>query len=153
MQPRTHPSSLTFHEFELDFETAELRRHGEIVPLRPLATRALLLLASRAGRLTSRQQLRQALWDDSHLDWNQALNQCIRQIRSALGDCADSPVYLETVHHRGYRFIASVASGADSPKEIPEVMGRPVAGYRMFFAGVAATLALVIGLMSICVRL
>ncbi|MCZ6696719.1 MAG: winged helix-turn-helix domain-containing protein [Acidobacteria bacterium] len=144
-------SRLYFGDFELDPETAELRLGGEIVPIRPLATRALLLLVRRAGRLTTRDELHQALWVDSYLDWNQALNQCIRQIRNVLGDCADRPVYLETVHHRGYRFIATVTSGASRSASAPTA--RPRRGnYRMFLAGMGASLALVALLMSICIR-
>ena len=150
----THETAprLYFGDFELDAETGELRLRGKIVPLRPLASRALLLLAGRAERLTTRDQLRQALWVDSFLDWNQALNQYIRQIRNALGDCADKPLYLETVHHRGYRFIAAVTSGPGSRSASVPAAGPRRSSYRMFLAGMGATLALVALLMSICIR-
>ena len=143
---------LYFGDFELDTETCELRLGGEIVPLRPLASRSLRLLVGRVGRLTTRDQLRQALWDNSILDWNQALNQCIRQIRNTLGDRADEPVYLETVHHRGYRFIAAVTAGPVSRiASTPAIVTRR-GSFGMFFAGIGATLALVAILMSICIR-
>ena len=144
---------LYFGCFDIDPETGEIRSGGAIVPLRPLATRALLLLVARAGRLTTRDDLRQALWEDSFLDWNQALNQCIRQIRKALDDPADSPVYLETVHHRGYRFIAPVTAG-DASGTVPVPVGATRRGdYRLFLAGMGAALAILGAfLVSICFR-
>jgi Tol biopolymer transport system component len=42
------------------------------------------------------------------------MNFCIRRIRLALGDDADSPRYIETVRGRGYRFLAPVTQLANS---------------------------------------
>src|SRR5262249_14616245 len=45
-----------------------------------------------------------------------SLKSCIRQIRQALGDRVRQPQFIETVHRRGYRFIAPVtAGGAPAP--------------------------------------
>ena len=38
------------------------------------------------------------------------MNKCIKQIRTALGDNADSPLYIETLPRHGYRFLAPVVS-------------------------------------------
>jgi len=143
-----------FSDFTLDPETGELCRGGAIVPLRPLATRALVILVGRAGRLTTRDELRQALWAEVCLDWNQALNQCIRQIRKVLGDPADSPIYLETVHHRGYRFIAPVTAG-DAAGAIPASPGATRGGdFRLFLAGIGAAVAIAAAwLVTICFTL
>jgi DNA-binding winged helix-turn-helix (wHTH) protein len=35
------------------------------------------------------------------------LTACIRDVRRALGDEARQPRYIETVHRRGYRFVAA----------------------------------------------
>jgi TolB-like protein len=45
---------------------------------------------------------------ETYVDFERGLNFCIAQIRSALGDAADSPRYIATVPKRGYRFIAPV---------------------------------------------
>ena len=105
-------------------------------------------------RRISRDELRQALWAEVCLDWNQALNQCIRQIRKVLGDPADSPIYLETVHHRGYRFIAPVIAG-DASGAVPVPVGATRRGdYRLFLAGMGAAVALAAAwLVSICFTL
>ena len=42
------------------------------------------------------------------------MNHCVKQIRNALNDNADTPLYVETLPRRGYRFLAPVTS-----KEVP----------------------------------
>jgi TolB-like protein len=67
----------------------------------------LALLLERNGQLVTRDELRSAVWgDETFVDFERGLNFCIAQIRSALGDAADSPRYVETLPRRGYRFIA-----------------------------------------------
>jgi TolB-like protein len=48
----------------------------------------------------------------THVEFDQGLNYCIRQIREALGDDAESPRYVETLPRRGYRFLTPVMAGA-----------------------------------------
>lgn len=97
-----------FEPFTLDLNSGELRRNGVPVPLRPLATRILLLLAARAGRLVTKEELRHALWGETAVEWEDGLHQLVRQLRRALGDDARDPAYIETVPRRGYRFCGVV---------------------------------------------
>ena len=88
--------NIRFGPFELDLETGELRRDGCPVKLSPKPWRALALLAKAQGRLVTRETIRKELWDsDTHVDFEHALNFCIREIRSALGDDAKKPRYIE----------------------------------------------------------
>jgi TolB-like protein/Tfp pilus assembly protein PilF len=78
------------------------------------------LLASRAGELVTREEIKAELWGaETFVQFEQGLNFCIRQIRAALGDNADTPLYIETVPRRGYRFIAPVNG---LPSEPPSLM-------------------------------
>lgn len=106
-----------FGPFEFDFDRLVLRRDGELVHLQPQPTELLALLLIEAGRLVTREELQEALWRDRVIEYDPGLNFCIRQVRAALGDRAASPTYIETVHRRGYRFIAPVewTMDADSP--------------------------------------
>lgn len=100
--------TLRFGEFELDTQAGELRKRGKRLHLQPQPFRVLSLLVSRAGQLVVREELQQHLWTkETFVDFEQGLNVCIRQIRTALNDNADQPRFLETVPRRGYRFIAS----------------------------------------------
>jgi serine/threonine-protein kinase len=69
----------------------------------------LAFLVDHAGQFVSREDLRQAIWDQAtFVEFDQGLNTCIRQIRQALGDDAAEPVFIETLKKRGYQFIAPV---------------------------------------------
>src|SRR5262245_17056497 len=100
------PKLIRFESFELDLGTSQLRCGGVLSKLQPQPARVLGLLASNPGVLITRQQLRQHIWgDETFVDFEQALNFCIRQIREALDDDAKSPRFIETLPRRGYRFL------------------------------------------------
>ncbi|HXV77463.1 MAG TPA: winged helix-turn-helix domain-containing protein [Candidatus Polarisedimenticolaceae bacterium] len=101
--------SLRFGAFELEVDGTELRRDGARLRMPLQALRLLELLASRAGRVVTRDEIRQYLWPaDTHVDFEQGINACIRQVRGALDDHADRPRYVETLPKIGYRFIQPV---------------------------------------------
>ena len=105
----------TFGPFRLDLITGELQRSGIALKLQPQPAKLLVLLVEHAGQLVTRDQIRRAVWgDDTFVDFDQSVNFCIRQIRNALRDQADTPCYVETVPRRGYRFVAPVQSVTDS---------------------------------------
>lgn len=59
--------------------------------------------------MISRERLRAHLWDaGTHVDYDRGLAYCLGQVRTALGDTADNPRFVETLPRRGYRFIASI---------------------------------------------
>ena len=65
--------------------------------------------AGLSGELVTREEIREAIWGkETNVDFDQGLNVCIRQIRTALSDDAATPRYVETLPRRGYRFIAQV---------------------------------------------
>jgi DNA-binding winged helix-turn-helix (wHTH) protein/tetratricopeptide (TPR) repeat protein len=101
--------TLSFGPFTLDTRTLELRRDGVLVPIAPQPARLLLTLATRAGELVTRDELRQRVWgNDTFVDFERGLNFCVLQARTALGDDAKNPAYIETLPKRGYRFIAVI---------------------------------------------
>jgi DNA-binding winged helix-turn-helix (wHTH) protein len=117
--PSTPREIRRFGPFELDIDAAELRREGRRVKLQPQPFRLLLLLTSRPGSLITRDEIRNDLWPEgTFVAFDQAVNFAIKQIRDAIGDSADRPMYLETVPRQGYRFVAPV-TGADSPPAAP----------------------------------
>jgi DNA-binding winged helix-turn-helix (wHTH) protein len=101
---------LRFADFTFDPSTGELRRGGgPVIPLEPQPARVLAVLASRPGSLVTRDELCAAVWPEgTHVEFDQGLNYCIRQVRAALGDDARHPLFVQTAARRGYRFLASV---------------------------------------------
>jgi TolB-like protein/DNA-binding winged helix-turn-helix (wHTH) protein/Tfp pilus assembly protein PilF len=134
---------LRFGPFALDPDTGELRRDGELVPLAPQPFRLLLALASRPGELLTREELRQQVWGDgTFVDFERGLNFCVLQARTALGDDAKEPLYIETLPRRGYRFVAPVNTPASEapPKRRrrPNPSGLVAAAALVVFVLVAA---------------
>lgn len=78
---------------------------------------ALVLLVAEEGRLVTRARLLDEVWKGVPVT-EEALTQCVRFLRKALGDEVGRPRFIETVPGHGYRFIASVtpveAKGANS---------------------------------------
>ncbi|MGA3107113.1 MAG: winged helix-turn-helix domain-containing protein [Terriglobales bacterium] len=104
-----HYGVRTFGPFTFDPDGGELSRDGYRVRLQPQPALVLAILTDQPGKLVPREEIYRAIWgDDTHVDFEQSLNYCIRQIRAALRDDAADPKYLETVPKRGYRFLASV---------------------------------------------
>ena len=110
------PNVARFGVFEADFRACELRRNGIKVRLQDLPFRALTLLLSRPGELITHEEFRQALWpEDVFVDFERALRSAIKRLRDALGDNSASPVFIETVERRGYRWIGPVRLLDSSP--------------------------------------
>jgi DNA-binding winged helix-turn-helix (wHTH) protein/tetratricopeptide (TPR) repeat protein len=121
-----HPSVLRFGPFEVDIRGAELRRNGELVKLSPQPVRLLTLLAQRSGEVVTREEIKRELWcDGTHVDFDRGLNFCIRQIREALGDAAQTPRYVETLPRRGYRFVVPVEAPTAPSRSLPRLIVLP----------------------------
>jgi DNA-binding winged helix-turn-helix (wHTH) protein/tetratricopeptide (TPR) repeat protein len=106
---RSVRETLGFLDFTLDAANAQLSRGGQVVPLRAKAFDLLRYLAERAGRLVTKADLLEAVWPDTAVsEW--VLTTTVRDLRDALGDDARQPRVIETVHRRGYRFIAAISS-------------------------------------------
>ena len=102
-------SQWRFGVFEFTEQTLELRKAGRLVAVRPQPLKLLALLVGRPRQLVTRDDVQRALWDsDTFVDFEQGVNQAVRELRAALGDDADSPRFIETLPRRGYRFIAPV---------------------------------------------
>jgi len=114
MQSATRGRRLRFAQFELDLGARELLRDGRPVRIQPQPLRVLEILVVHPGKVVSREELRQRIWDEAtFVEFDQGLNYCIRQIRLALGDDAANPVFVETLKKRGYRFAARVEEVAE----------------------------------------
>jgi len=103
-----------FGTFEVDFESRELRKHGMLVRLEEKPFRILQLLIEQAGCVVTRRALREKLWPDTHVGYDQNLNTAVNKLRELLGDSAQSSRFIETLPRIGYRFIAPVMIPARS---------------------------------------
>src|SRR5215470_422289 len=94
---------------ELDLGRYELRRCGRRIKLEKKPMDLLIFLVGRREQMVSREDIVQKLWrSDLFIDTDRNLNNIVRKIRTALGDNAVKPRFLETVVGKGYRFIGPV---------------------------------------------
>jgi Tol biopolymer transport system component len=84
------------------------------VRLEPKVMDVLCFLAEEPGRVRSKDEILEAVWQRPHVT-ESVLTRAVAELRKALGDEAAAPEYIETVPRRGYRLLAPVrpASGDD----------------------------------------
>src|SRR5436190_4064306 len=100
-----------FGTFEVDLRARELRKGGIRIRLQDQPFEILAVMIERPGEIVTREELRELLWPaGTFVDFEHSLNAAIKRLRAALGDDADNPRFVETLHRRGYRFIAPVES-------------------------------------------
>ncbi|HET7696607.1 MAG TPA: winged helix-turn-helix domain-containing protein [Vicinamibacterales bacterium] len=126
--PRTlafHPNTRSvvyFGPFRLDLSDGLLTQEGADVRLPPRALAILQHLVERSGRIVSKQSLMDVAWKDAHVS-ETSLTEAIGLIRQALGDDPQKPTFIQTVHRRGYRFVATIATEPPPPSSLqPEVL-------------------------------
>jgi tetratricopeptide (TPR) repeat protein/DNA-binding winged helix-turn-helix (wHTH) protein len=85
-----------------------LKRGGLEQHLRQQSFHLLLYMIERRERLISKEELIENFWQGSAVTDN-AVVQCIKEIRRALGDDPHDPRFIRTIHKTGYRFIATIA--------------------------------------------
>ncbi len=133
---------LRIGEWWADRTTNELGRAGDTVRIEPKAMEVLMVLAARAGRVVSREELLVAVWPGVVVG-DEALTQSIIKLRRALGDNPRSPSYIETISKRGYRLIAPVGQ-SDDVRAAPEpgrMPSRALAGGALLALAVTVTYA------------
>src|SRR5450755_4506147 len=119
MEPLGPTSVVRFGTYEVSLQSGEVRKAGLKIRVQQQPMKLLEILLERPGEVVTREELRGRVWpNESFGDFDQALNIAIGKLRSALGDSAENPRFIETLPKRGYRFIAdvSVVGGDTLPK-------------------------------------
>lgn len=123
-------TTLKFGPFTVDRTRGLLLRDGRDVHLPPKALDVLLCLLERPGAVISKEDLIGRVWADIAVT-DASLTETVRTLRNALGDDSRQPTFVQTVHRRGYRFIAALRpDGDDIPSAgmVPAIGSVPSAG-------------------------
>jgi DNA-binding winged helix-turn-helix (wHTH) protein/tetratricopeptide (TPR) repeat protein len=106
-----------FGDYRLDLQCYELCGADGVIPLDRQGFAVLAYLIEHRERVVRRQELFERLWADRFVS-DAALEQCIAGIRRAVGDSGRRQRVIQTVHGRGYRFIAplTVTPSAAGPR-------------------------------------
>ncbi len=100
-------SVVSFGLYRLDLSTGQLWRGKQEVKVTPKAFTALRYFLDHPGQLVTKDDLFAAVWPQTIVT-EATLASCIQELRFALRDDARAPRYIETVHRRGFRFIATL---------------------------------------------
>ncbi len=140
---------VAFGPFQFDRGERLLRRDGTEIALPPRAIGVLEHLLERAGRVVSKQSLIDAVWQDAYVT-ETSLPEAVSLLRQALGDDPQNPRYIQTLHRRGYRFVAEVTPepAPSGPVDVQAPTAKfsakrwiPLAAFALILA-VVATLAM-----------
>jgi predicted ATPase/DNA-binding winged helix-turn-helix (wHTH) protein len=105
-------SERLFPPFRLDPANAQLWRGQVQIGLRPKTFDVLRYLVDHPGQLVTKAMLLDAVWPGVSVSDSMPAT-CVAELRRALGDDPKTPKLIETVHSRGYRFIAQI-TGAET---------------------------------------
>ena len=139
-----------FDRFTLDLDRMALLENGQPVDLRPKAFDTLLALVERAGRVVSKDELVGIVWPDVIVN-DDALAQCIRDIRKALGEGGQKLV--KTIPRRGYMFASAVEGGNEVPGSTPRAATPDQPTRRLSRAALAAMMLAGLALIAAVVAL
>src|SRR6202035_106149 len=96
-------------DVEVDLGRYELRRSGRRIRIEKKPMELLIFLLERREQMVSREEIVRRLWrSDLFIDTEKNVNNIVRKLRTALGDKADRPRFLDTVVGKGYRFVGPV---------------------------------------------
>jgi DNA-binding winged helix-turn-helix (wHTH) protein/predicted ATPase len=132
----TDTDQIWFAPFRLDVLDEVLWHEDERLALSPKAFALLRYLAEHTGQLVSKAALLEAVWPGTVVG-DAVLTVGIAELRKALGDNPRAPRFIETIHRRGYRFVAAVRSPKSKVQSQEEVVSsREQSGVRRPMSGV-----------------
>ncbi|TWP50848.1 response regulator transcription factor [Lentzea tibetensis] len=101
----TEPSNSERHgELVIDRAGFEVTKNDEKVGLTPTELKLLLELSRTPGRVLSRQQILEAVWEHDYLGDSRLVDACVQRLRAKIEDVPADPKYVHTVRGFGYRF-------------------------------------------------
>ena len=100
-------SSFRIGEWLIEPSLNRLSRGGTTIQLELKVMDVLVCLAERAGEVVTRFEIIDRVWATEFIADN-TLTHAINEIRTALGDDARNPTFIETIHRRGYRLMVPV---------------------------------------------
>lgn len=119
MNTSSPPSQIRFGSFRLDLSEGSLWKDRARKKLAPKALATLTYLLEHSPNLVTTDELFAKVWQGTSVG-SAALTFTIGELRRALGDSAKAPLFIETVHRRGYRFIAPVSREQGPSREAVE---------------------------------
>jgi len=109
--------AVSFGPFHFDPRNRLLYRAGDEVVMPPRVLGLLEYLLERPGQVIGKDTLIREVWRDTNVS-ETSLTEAVSLLRQTLGDDPQRPIYVQTVHRRGYRFIAPASTGLPAPSVV-----------------------------------
>ena len=122
-----------FSEFCLDPARRLLTRSGEQIDLSPKAFDLLIALIENRGRVLSKDELLDRVWDGQFVEENNLAVQ-VSALRKAFGETSHDHKFIVTVPGKGYKFVAEIGSGGPEAVAVANGNGRSLAEPDLNFA-------------------
>ena len=113
-----NPSSkqiFRFGDVEVDLSQGSIRRGGQELHLRQQTFQVMIYLLENRERLVTKEELLESIWKGTAVT-DDALVQCVMDIRRAIGDDSRRPHFIKTLPKVGYRFISPVEEHWSQPE-------------------------------------
>jgi DNA-binding winged helix-turn-helix (wHTH) protein len=120
---------------------------GRTVQVRPKVMDLLVFLAGSRGNVISKETLLNEVWRTEAIS-ESALTRTITELRSAVGDDAEHPRFLETIPKRGYRLIAPVRPVASADESISRRQRTPRLAIWIAIVLAAVSITLLVSVMA-----
>ncbi|MET8755987.1 response regulator transcription factor [Streptomyces sp. NPDC004667] len=102
--PGLRPHEETFDGLVIDRAGLTVSKRGSFIALPPTELRVLLELSASPGRVFSREQLLQSVWEHDFLGDSRLVDAAVGRLRAKIEDVPAKPRYVQTVRGFGYRF-------------------------------------------------
>ena len=104
-KPSRTSQAAEFGEFCLDFKKMELSRADQPIALTLQQFKLLKFLVSRPQVVLSRQKLIGLVWPKRKRSSYRTVDNCISKLRQKIEGNPEEPVFIQTVHGVGYKFV------------------------------------------------
>ncbi len=102
-------------EIELDIVNRQVRAGQSVIPLSGIEQSLLYLLASRGGRVVTREEILDATWGTDFVAESNVVDRHVRSLRIKLQDDYRHSRFIATVAGQGYRFVPTFSDSGWDP--------------------------------------
>ena len=127
-RPRGRSARSSHHrlgEMEIDIVNREVRAGDSVIHLSGIEQSLLYLLASRSGRVVTREEILDAMWGTDFVAESNIVDRHIRSLRIKLQNDYRHPRFIATVPGEGYRFVPTFSQSQAGPEGLGPSEGRP----------------------------
>jgi DNA-binding response OmpR family regulator len=107
MRQKGRPTQVQLGNLLIDFTRYEVWRDGTLIPLTPREFDLLAALAEQPGRVFTRLELLEQVFGFDYEGLERTVDTHVMNLRKKIEPDATRPLYVQTVHGRGYRLMVA----------------------------------------------